>query len=365
MEIPLSRPCLGEEEKRAVLEVLDSGFLARSRQAECFEEEFARYIGVKEAIATSSGTSALFVALKALGVEEGDRVVTTPFTFVATASAIVQCGGIPVFCDVDERTFNLDPASLEDILKREKNIKGVVVVHLYGLPCDMEAILALKKRYGFFLLEDCAQAHGALYRGKWVGSFGEAGAFSFYPTKNMTTGEGGMIVTDDPELATRCRMLTNHGSRKKYYHEVLGYNFRMTDIAAAIGRVQLRKLDEANARRRANAAFYNRAFQELSPLVVTPEVPEGRVSVFHQYTLKVGEKRDALLAFLRNAGVGCEVYYPVPLHQQPFLREMIPNCSFPVAECLTDRVLSIPVHPQLQEDELKTVVSLVKEFFSR
>ncbi|MGC8778880.1 MAG: DegT/DnrJ/EryC1/StrS family aminotransferase [Candidatus Caldatribacteriaceae bacterium] len=365
MEIPLSKPCLGEEEKQAVLEVLDSGFLARGRQVELFEEEFARYIGVREAIATSSGTSALFVALKALGVREGDRVVTTPFTFVATASTIVQCGGTPIFCDVDEETFNLDPSCLEAILKREKSVKGVVLVHLYGLPCDMDAILTLKRQYGFFLLEDCAQAHGASYQGKKVGSFGEVAAFSFYPTKNMTTGEGGMVVTDNSGLAEECRMLTNHGSKKRYYHEVLGYNFRMTDIAAAIGRVQLRKLEEANKKRRWNAAFYDREFAALFPQVITPRVPEGRVSVFHQYTLKVRERRDELLSFLRNAGVGCEVYYPVPLHRQPFLMEMLPDCEFPVAEYLKDRVLSIPVHPQLSEDDLRMVVSLVREFFSR
>lgn len=364
MEIPLSKPFLGEEEKHAVLGVLDSGFLARGRQVELFEEEFARYIGVREAIATSSGTSALFVALKALGVGAGDKVVTTPFTFVATASAIVQCGGIPVFCDVDEETFNLDSSCLERVLKREKNVKGVIAVHLYGLPCDMEAILSLKEKYGFFLLEDCAQAHGASYGGKKVGSFGEMAAFSFYPTKNMTTGEGGMVVTDSSELAQRCRMLINHGSKRKYYHEMLGYNFRMTDIAAAIGRVQLKKLEEANEKRRFNAAFYNQALMDLFPRVVTPKVPEGRLSVFHQYTLKLQEKRDELLAFLRNAGVGCEVYYPVPLHKQPFLVDMVANCSFPVAESLKDRVLSIPVHPQLKEDELNVVVSLIRSFFA-
>lgn len=364
MEIPLSKPYLGKEEKDAVMEVLDSGFLARGRQVELFEEEFARYIGVKEAVATSSGTSALFVALKALGVQGGHKVVTTPFTFVATASAIVQCGGVPIFCDVDRETFNLDPECLEKILQREKDVKGVILVHLYGLPCEMEAILALKDRYGFFLVEDCAQAHGASYRGKKVGSFGEAGTFSFYPTKNMTTGEGGMVVTDNRELAERCRMLTNHGSKKRYYHEILGYNFRMTDIAAAIGRVQLKRLEEANEKRRRHAAFYTREFLSLSPQIIPPYVPEGRVPVFHQYTIKVQEKRDELLAFLRHAGVGCEVYYPVPLHRQPFLREMVGEESFPVAEDLTDRVLSIPVHPQLGEDELRTVVSLVREFFS-
>ncbi len=237
VNIPLSKPCLGEEEKKAVNEVLDSGFLAQGENVRKFEEEFARYVGVKEAVATSNGTTALFVALKALGVKEGDRVITTPFTFVATASSILQCGGVPVFCDVDEKTFNLDPGKLEDILKKERNIKGIIAVHLYGLPCDLEEIAFLTQKYNLFLLEDCAQAHGAECQGRKVGSWGDMGAFSFYPTKNMTTGEGGMITTNDSLLAQKCRMLINHGSRKRYYHEALGYNFRLTDIGGALGRV--------------------------------------------------------------------------------------------------------------------------------
>ncbi len=363
MKIPLSVPCLGEVEKQAVLEVLDSGMLARGKQVEAFEEEFAHYLGRKEAVATNSGTSALFVALKALGVQEGDKVITTPFTFVATASSILHCGALPVFCDVDERTCNIDPEKLEATLKKEKGVKGVIIVHLYGVPCAMDDILTLKEKYRFFLLEDCAQAHGASYKGKKVGSFGEMGAFSFYPTKNMTTGEGGMVVTNDRVLAEKCHMLISHGSKRRYYHEILGYNFRMTDIAAAIGRVQLKKLDQLNERRRKHADFYNRVLSPLEDFLVTPWVPQEAVAVFHQYTLKILRYRDELLAFLREQGIACEIYYPVPLHKQPFLQGMMDEVSLPVAECLANRVLSIPVHPLLREDERQTVVDSIRKFF--
>lgn len=351
---------IGQEEKDAVLRVLESGHLAQGREVACFEAEFAAYLGVREAIATSSGTTALFVALKALGVQPGDKVITTPFTFVATASAILHCGGIPVFCDVDARTGNIDPEHLLRVLTQEPQAKGVVIVHLYGTPCVLDDILPIVRSRGLFLVEDCAQAHGAVYRGKKVGSFGDVGVFSFYPTKNMTTGEGGMIVTDIPEVAERCRMLINHGSRKRYYHEILGYNFRMTDLAAAIGRVQLGKLDAHNAKRRENAAFYSEKLAELEGIAV-PFVPEHAQPVFHQYTIRVLRRRDELLAFLRNHGVGCEVYYPLPLHKQAFL-EPYGYGSFPVAERLSGEVLSIPVHPGLSRGDLEEVVERIREF---
>lgn len=360
MRIPLSRPVIGEEEKEAVLRVLESGQLAQGKQVEYFEQEFAQYIGTKEAVATNSGTAALFVALKALGVQPGDKVITTPFTFVATASAILHCGGIPVFCDVDWKTCNLDPEKLRETLWREPHVKGVIVVHLYGTPCALDEILEITRSYGLFLVEDCAQAHGAIYREKRVGSFGDAGIFSFYPTKNMTTGEGGMVTTNCPRVAERCRMLINHGSRRRYYHEILGYNFRMTDIAAAIGRVQLQKLEENNAKRRAHARFYSREFAGIGGLEV-PFVPPDTLPAFHQYTVKVRNGRDELLQFLRNRGVGCEVYYPLPLHKQMFL-ESQGHDSFPVAERLSREVLSIPVHPGLSQENLEEVVQLLREF---
>jgi len=362
MKIPISKPNIGDEEKNAVQEVLDSGFLAQGKRVALFEQEFGQYIGVPEAIATSSGTAALFIALKALGISPNDIVITTPFTFVATASSIMQCGAIPRFCDIDHQTFNIDPNSLEEILKKEGHaVKAILVVHLYGLSCPMEEIMSLANLYDIPVIEDCAQAHGAEYRGKRVGAIGKMSAFSFYPTKNMTTGEGGMILTSDPELAKRCRMLINHGSQRRYYHEFLGYNFRMTDLAAAIGRVQLRKLNDSNQKRRENAHFYKQALAGL-PGIETPLIPEYALPVFHQYTLKVNQRRDELARFFDENGIGYGIYYPIPLHRQEFIRQLVGDGHFPVSDLCSQQVLSIPVHPLLHQEEMEHIVFLIKSF---
>ncbi|NLJ50469.1 MAG: DegT/DnrJ/EryC1/StrS family aminotransferase [Candidatus Atribacteria bacterium] len=363
MKIPISKPNLDDEEKNAVQEVLDSGFLAQGKKVAKFEEDFGRYIGVTQAIATSNGTAALFIALKALGISLNDKVVTTPFTFVASASSIMHCGAIPTFCDIDPQTFNIDPNALEKILKKDGNsIKAILIVHLYGLPCPMDEIMSLANQYDIPVIEDCAQAHGAEYRGKKVGSFGKASAFSFYPTKNMTTGEGGMILMNDDELGKKCRMLINHGSNKRYHHELLGYNFRMTDIAAAIGCVQLKKLDESNKKRRENAEFYN---QELSsiPEVKIPTIPDYALPVFHQYTIKIKQHRDNLARFFDQKEIGYGIYYPVPLHQQKFIHQIVRDGNYPMTDLCSREVLSIPVHPLLKKEELEYVVNLIKQFY--
>lgn len=362
MKIPISKPNLDEEEKNAVQAVLDSGFLAQGKRVAKFEEDFGRYIGAKQAIATSNGTTALFIALKAIGISQNDKVVTTPFTFVASASSIMQCGAIPIFCDIDPQTFNIDPDALERILKKDgSSIKAILIVHLYGLPCPMDEIMSLANQYSIPVIEDCAQAHGAEYRGKKVGSFGKASAFSFYPTKNMTTGEGGMILTNDEELGKKCRMLINHGSKKRYYHEFLGYNFRMTDIAAAIGSVQLKKLDDSNQKRRANANFYNHELSSV-PKIETPVVPDYALPVFHQYTIKLKQHRDDLASFFDQKEIGYGIYYPVPLHQQKFIHQIVGNGNYPMADVCSREVLSIPVHPLLKKEELEHVVDLIKYF---
>ncbi|MBP8934013.1 MAG: DegT/DnrJ/EryC1/StrS family aminotransferase [Candidatus Atribacteria bacterium] len=362
MKIPISKPNIDVEEKNAVQKVLNSGFLAQGKKVAKFEEEFGNYIGVSQAIATSNGTSALFIALKALGISPNDKVVTTPFTFVASASSIMQCGGIPIFCDIDSRTFNIDPNALENILKKEgHSIKAILIVHLYGLPCPIDEIMALANLYNIPIIEDCAQAHGAEYRGKKVGSFGKASAFSFYPTKNMTTGEGGMILTNDEEFAKKCRMLINHGSDKRYYHEFLGYNFRMTDIAAAIGSVQLKKLDNSNRKRREIANFYNRELSDVLE-IETPLIPEYALPVYHQYTIKLKNHRGDLARFFDQKEIGYGIYYPVPLHQQKFIHQIIGDGHFPMAESCSREVFSIPVHPLLKKEELEYIVGLIKYF---
>src|SRR5690606_10195649 len=286
--IRLSQPHLGREEIEAVSDVLRSGIIASGPVVRRFEEEFAAYVGVRHGIATANGTVALHAALLGAGVEPGDRVVTTPFTFIATANAILYCGAVPVFADIDPETYNLSPESLAETLGRlaaaGTPAKAVLLVHLFGLPCDMTAIAAVAEEHGALLIEDCAQAHGAAYNGRRVGTFGTAGTFSFYATKNLTTGEGGMVVTNSDDVAERVRQLVNHGRVDRYEHALLGYNYRMTDLAAAIGLAQLAKLEQFNLKRRANAVRLARQPADV-PGLVLPGAPQGWHPGAHQYTV--------------------------------------------------------------------------------
>jgi len=352
--IRIAQPLLGEEEEQAVLAALRSGRLAQGPLVRRFEEAFARYIGVREAVAVSSGTAALHVALLAHGVGPGDEVVTSPFTFVATANAVLATGARPVFADVSEEDFNLDPARAGECIN--ERTRALLPVHLYGQPADMEALMALARRHGLALVEDACQAVGASFGGRKVGSFG-TGCFSFYATKNMTTGEGGMITTDDPELAARARLLRDHGQRRRYVSEALGYNLRMTEVAAALGLTQLQKLDALNERRRANARYLT----EHLPGATTPRELPGRHHVYHQYTIRAGRGRDALLGYLRDRDVEAAVFYPLPVNKQPLYRGLGYRQRLPVAERLSREVLSLPVHPGLSWEELDAVASAVRE----
>jgi len=350
--IPIARPVIGEEEKQAVLAVLESGMLAQGQQVRAFEEAFAEYCGVKYAVATSSGTTALHTALLAHGVGPGDEVITTPFTFIASANSILFTGARPVFVDIEEDSYNINPTLIEE--KITSRTKAILPVHLYGNPCDLEAIMTIADRHGLIVIEDACQAHGASVHGKKVGSF-STGCFSFYPTKNITTAEGGMITTNDDGVAERARLIRQHGMRKRYYHEVLGYNFRLTDIQAAIGLAQLGKLPEWTAKRIANARYLT----ERLPNVVTPTVRDGYVHVFHQYTIRVNGDRDAAVEKLNAAGIGTAIYYPIPVHQQPVYRQLGYHDSLPVAERVSRQVISLPVHPALTLAELDRIVSEV------
>jgi len=355
--IRIAQPLLGEEEERAVLAVLRSGRLAQGPAVRRFEEAFAGYIGVREAVAVSSGTAALHVALLAHGIGPGDEVITSPFTFVATANAVLATGARPVFADVSGEDFNLDPTRAGESIS--ERTRALLPVHLYGQAADMEALSALARRHGLALIEDACQAPGALFGGRKVGSFG-AGCFSFYATKNMTTGEGGMITTDDPKLAARARLLRDHGQRRRYVSEALGYNLRMTEVAAALGLAQLQKLDALNERRRANARYLT----ERLPGVATPRELPGRYHVYHQYTIRVSKGRDALLRHLRDRDIEATVFYPLPVHKQPLYRGLSPSTGsgrLPVAERLSREVLSLPVHPGLSRDDLDAVASAVRE----
>lgn len=351
--IPIAQPMIGEEEKQAVLEVLDSGILAQGPRVRAFEEGFAAMCGVKYAVATSSGTTALHVALLAHGIGPGDEVITSPFTFIASANSIRYTGATPVFVDIDPATFNLDPAQIEAAIT--PRTRAIMPVHLFGLMCDMGTISALAQAHGLIVIEDACQAHGAEHEGRRAGSFG-TGCFSLYPTKNITSAEGGMITTDDAKIADECRVIRQHGMRRRYYHDDMGYNFRMTDVHAAIGLAQLPKLARFNAARVQNAAFYDSHLENVQ----VPFVPAGWRHVYHQYTIRIeGGRRDAVLAGLTERGIGSGVYYPVPVHQQAIYAEQEAGHSYPEAERAALEVLSIPVHPGLSQQDLETVATAV------
>ncbi len=360
--IPIARPLVGADEMAAVQQVLESGQLAQGSQVRRFEEEFADWCGVRHAVAVSSGTAALHLALLALGIGQDDAVVTSPFSFVASANCALFVGASPVFADIEPDYFTLDPQAIEAAIT--PSTRALVLVHLYGQPCDMDAILPIAQRYGLAVVEDACQAHGATWQGRAVGGFG-IGCFSFYPTKNMTTGEGGMITTDDPVLARRARMAREHGAERRYEHQTLGYNLRMMDLQAAMGRVQLRKVDGWNARRRHNAALLSELL-EGTPGIVLPQVRPGATHAFHQYTLRVpaGDTlgRDRLAQALQERGIGTGIHYARPIHRQPLYQEMgYDTVHLPAAEAAADEVLSLPVHPSLADEEMTTIARAVRE----
>ncbi len=358
--IPISKPYIGEEEKRAVLDVLDSGMLVQGPQVAKLEAAWAAVCGTKHAIATANGTTALHVALLAHGIGPGDEVITSPFTFIASVNSILYAGATPVFVDIRPCCFNLDPDLLEAAIT--PRTKAILAVHLYGCPCRMDRIMAIARARGLIVIEDAAQAIGAEFHGRRVGSFG-TGCFSLYATKNVMSGEGGMITTDDDEVARACRMLRAHGMERRYYHDMLGYNYRMTDLHAAIGLAQLMRLEEFTARRRRNAAFLSAHIR--NPKVVTPhrDCPGGCMlgHVWHQYTIRVlGGERDRAVERLAAAGVGTGVFYPVPAHRQKhILASGLGDVRLPVAEQAAQEVLSLPVHPLLTEADLQTIADAV------
>ena len=350
--IPIARPQMGDEEKELVWSAMSSGALAQGSRVRELEERFADFVGVPHAVATSSGTTALHLALMASEVGAGDEVITVPFTFFASASTVLFTGARPVFVDVDEATFNIDVAQIEAAIT--PRTRAILPVSLYGQPADLPAIAEIAERHGLALVEDAAQSHGAAIGDRRSGSWG-AGCFSFYPTKNMTTGEGGMVTTADPAVADRARLLREHGMRVRYQHEMVGFNFRMTDIHASIGLAQLTKLPGYNARRRQIAARYDAELRG----VVAPRVHPSVTHVYHQYTIRVN-RRDEFVELLKQRGVGTGIYYPIPVHRQkPFLELGYGDQRFPVSERLCGEVVSIPVHPSLTDDEVETVIAAV------
>ncbi|WP_321211124.1 DegT/DnrJ/EryC1/StrS family aminotransferase [Methanothermobacter sp. DP] len=360
--IPVATPIIDEEEIEEVVKVLKSGFIAQGPRVAEFEEKFASYVGTEHAVATSSGTTALHLALLAAGIGRGDQVITTPFSFAATANAALYVGAEPVFADIDPETYNIDPEGIEELIT--PSTRAIIPVHLYGQPADMDPIMDLAADHDLLVIEDAAQAHGAEYHGRMVGSMGDAACFSFYPTKNMTTGEGGMITTDNEEIADMARILRAHGETERYNHTYLGYNFRMTDISAAIGIAQLDKLDEFNRRRIENAGYLTGNLRDIEE-VSTPHVAGGVKHVFHQYTLRVPGSRDRLMEFLNGRGVGTGIHYPKPIYRQELYRRMGFNASCPASEKAAEEVLSLPVHPALTDEDLEMIVDSVRNFFGQ
>jgi perosamine synthetase len=363
-----ARPLLGVEEEGAVLRVLASGQLAQGEHVSEFERRFAEVCRAHEAVAVSSGTAALHLALLAHGIGSGDEVITTSFSFAATANAILLVGATPVFVDIEPDTYTLDPALVEAAITRRT--KAVIPVHLYGHPCDMGRLVPIAEANHLAIIEDACQAHAAEVDGKPVGCFG-TGCFSFYATKNITTGEGGMLTTNDPAIADRVRLLRSHGQRERYYHTSLGYNLRMTEIQGALGLAQVEKLEQFTRQRIQNAAYLS---EQLGGSVQIPVTRPGFRHVYHQYTIRVPGDRDVWVEHLCNRGIGTAVHYPLPIHRQPFYREhtdafRLVNAPgrvtgkqsadaecLPVTEEAARRVLSLPVHPGLSADDLSTIV---------
>ena len=356
--IPIARPMIGNEEISAVEGVMRSLALAQGEEVRKFEEEFASYCGTKHAVATSSGTTALQLALMSSGVQGGE-VITTSFSFIATANTIVLAQAKPVFADSGE-DYNVMPERIREAITPKT--KAIMPVHLYGQPCAMREINEIVESRDIAVIEDACQAHGAGCDGKKAGSLGTAGCFSFYPTKNMTCGEGGMITTDDAQLAEKARMLREHGARKRYFHEILGFNFRMTNIHAAIGRVQLGKLEGFNEKRRKNAEYFSKNIR--NPLARLPFENPGTRHAYHQYTLAVGDgRRDCMKAWLEQKGIGSAVHYPTPIHLQPvYKNDAGGRAKLPNSERAAAEVLSIPVHPALEKEELERIVEAVNGF---
>ncbi len=359
--IPIAKPQIGNEEKNAVMKVLESGILAEGPKVAEFEKAFAEFLGVKYAIAVNSGTAALYLSLLAHDIKEGDEVITSPFTFIATANSIITAGATPIFADIEERTFNINPDGILE--KISPKTKAIIPVHLYGHPADMEKISELAIAKKLIIIEDACQAHAAKFNGKYVGTFG-TGTFSFYPTKNMTTGEGGMITTNDAQIYELSRLLKSHGAKQKYIHEILGLNFRMTDIAAAIGVEQLKKLESFTKSRQANADYLNSGLKNVKGIVI-PVVKNGCEHVFHQYTIRVTNdckvKRDALAKTLNEKGIGTGIHYQLPIHKQPYYQRLGYKDSLPVAEKASSEVLSLPVHPGVSKENMDFIINTIKE----
>ena len=359
--INIAKPIIGDEEINAVINVLKSGNLTSSSKTKSFEENFAKYANSKYAIATNSGTAALHASLLSIGIKEGDEVIVPDFSFVATGSSVAMCGAKPVFADVDINTYNIDPKSVEKLIT--SRTKAIIGVHLFGNPFFADELVRICDENNLYLIEDSAQAHGATYNNKKTGNIGDVGCFSFYATKNINTAEGGMITTSNSDISERVRLIINHGQSTKYTHDILGYNYRLTDICAAIGIEQLKKLEQFNQIRQRNAKIYDEHLYAKG--IIKPRVTDGCKSVYHQYAIRVtdeyGLTRDQLIKYLLDNGISTAIHYPKPISAQPLFSNLKNPISTPISKRLSGEILSIPVHPLVTPEEILYICDKINE----
>jgi dTDP-4-amino-4,6-dideoxygalactose transaminase len=355
VDLKLQYESLREEIEAGMRGVLETTQFILGPAGRKLEEQIAAYCGVRHAIGVSSGTDALHLALRAAGIGPGDEVITSPFTFIATAEAISYVGATPVFVDIDAETFNMDARLIEAAIT--SRTKAILPVHLFGQPADLAPMLELCRQHGLQLIEDCAQSFGAAYNGRLTGAIGQAGCFSFFPSKNLGCyGDGGMIITDSDALAEEVRVLRNHGSRERYHHSIIGYNSRLDELQAVVLLAKFKHIDTYNRRRRQNAHRYT---ENLRGSAIIPPLEDGKgVHVYHQYTI-LSERRDELHKALTAAGIASAVYYPIPLHQQEVYRGLHDRSSFPISERTASQVLSLPMYPELTEAQIDRVCEVL------
>ena len=360
LDIKAQHEPIKDEIRSALKEILDSGRFILGKNVDSLESEIASYLGAQHAVGLASGTDALYLSLRALDIKQGDEVITTPFSFIATAEAITYVGAKPVFVDIDNDTLNMDMAKVEE--KITKNTRAIIVVHLFGLPADMGELAALAKKYNLKIIEDCAQAFGAKYRNVYVGSLGDCGCFSFYPSKNLGAyGDGGMLTANSPAINERVRVLRNHGTVGAYKHDFIGYNSRLDEIQAAILRIKLRHIDEYNGKRQQIARIYSSLLHDVAKC---PATKDDRTHVYHQYTLR-SSQRDMIAEALQKNSVSSVIYYPLPMHLQVAFKYLgHKEGDFPQSEAAAQEVISIPIYPELGTDTAefiaKTIVKTIK-----
>lgn len=345
----------------AIQRVLNSGWYILGRELEMFEKEFARYLGAPYACGVASGTEAIQLALKAMHIKPGDEVITAVNTAIPTAMAIVASGASVKFVDVEENTFNMDPSKIEAAITAKT--RAIVPVHLYGSPCAIDTVLKIARKHGLYVVEDACQAHGASYKGRMAGTFGDAGAFSFYPTKNLACyGDGGMVVTGNTGIAKKVKLLRNYGQPARYSCEIIGINSRLDELQASVLRTKLRCLDKTNSKRKYLAALYDKYLKNI-PEVMTPQAGNDAWHVYHLYVIKC-EDRDGLKEYLRKKGVETQIHYPIPLHlQKPFRHLGYTSASFPAAMWLSHKILTLPMFPELMTEEVRKICDYIKNFY--